>query len=364
MGLWTRTGALSAGGAERRIDTWTAPDGSAFPIEVTVGKPLDVLALKDTSLAEVDEYAKFLHTTARALYTDTAASRAACPCCGAPSIDAPEALRVFDIAYVRCPGCGHGYVRDLPPAESLDALFEESEDHSGIYTDPGTIEVRLDQVARPKVRWVLSAYASACGGAPSTMIDVGAGGGHMVRGFQEAGIQATGYELSWASRRFASEQFDIDLIAADFLAAEGETVDLLTMWGLLEYTAEPAEFVAAAHRRLAPGGMLVVEVPRFESLSSAVQANPEAVIARHLDPTTHVNCFTDDSLATILRSGGFRPVAAWYFGMDAYELLVQVALRFRGDEAFAALAEDLLGLQATLDEALVCDDIVVAAVAV
>jgi hypothetical protein len=341
---------------------WTAPDGRAFAVDVRLGKPLDVLGLKDTSLAEVREYEQLLRTTATALYGVPGSPVAACPCCGEDAGRATEALRVFGIAYVRCPSCGHGFVREQPAPEALDRLFAESEDHSSTYTDPDTLEIRMAQVVRPKVDWVLDTFRSQHGRDPASAIDVGAGGGHMVAGFAERSLAAGGYELSASSRRFASAAFGIELDESDFLTAPGDPVDIVTFWGLLEYTRDPGAFVAAARRRLAGDGLLVVEVPRFECVGTAVQAGPGAVVSRHLDPTSHVNCFTDSSLATILLAGGFRPVAAWYFGMDAYEVLVQCALDAGGDELVAALGDRLLSLQPTLDAALACDDIVVAAV--
>ena len=86
------------------------------------------------------------------------------------------------------------------------------------------------------------------------------------------------------------------------------------------------DFLKAAKQHLKPDGMLVVEVPRADCLSTAVLSQEGAVVARHLDPTSHVNLFSDKSLFTLLRSEGFEPVAVWYFGMDAYEFFVQSAL--------------------------------------
>ena len=154
------------------------------------------MALKGTSLDEVRDYEAFLRATAATLYGRGCSPRPTCPCCHAPSATAPEALRVFDVAYVRCPTCGHGYVRDQPPPTALDALFEGSGEHSSTYTDPATLEVRLEQVVRPKVRWVLDAWAGEHGGRPDAMADIGAGGGHMVAGFRESGLTASGYELT------------------------------------------------------------------------------------------------------------------------------------------------------------------------
>ena len=155
-----------------------------------------------------------------------------------------------------------------------------------------------------------------------------------------------------------------ELRHTDFLGVDGPSAhwDVITFWGLLEYTPHPRDFLRGARRMLDPeGGMLVVEVPRFDCLSTAVQSDSSSVVARHLDPTSHVNLFSDASLATALRSCEFKPVAAWYFGMDAYELLVQLALKLDQPEMMERLVLLIPDLQASLDSARLCDDVIVAA---
>lgn len=107
--------------------------------------------------------------------------------------------------------------------------------------------------------------------------------------------------------------------------------------------------------------MLVVEVPRFDCLSTAIQKEFPATVARHLDPTSHVNCFSDASLATALYNSGFKPIAAWYFGMDIYEYLVQLSIH--SDPGLIEKCASLIpSLQAGVDHAQWCDDLVIAAV--
>jgi hypothetical protein len=91
-----------------------------------------------------------------------------------------------------------------------------------------------------------------------------------------------------------------------------------------------------------------------------VQAQEGAVVARHMDPTSHVNAFSDESLCTALVEEGFAPVAAWYFGMDAWEFVVQAALR-AGGELVPQLADTIPTLQRAVDRGRQCDDIVVGA---
>lgn len=369
MRRWTRTGPLDAPRRPHRTEVWECREGreriASFPVAVRTGKPLDVLALKGASLQETRDYASFLSAKAAELAQPHLPRRevACCPCCGADTEGAETAADVFGMRYARCPGCGHAFVRSQPAPEVLAGVFAESEGHSAVYIDRKSLEVRLEQVVRPKLDWVLDTYRRCRSDEPRSVVDVGAGGGHFVAVCRGAGLNATGYEISRASRRFAREAFDIDLLDRDFLADNDDVTDVVTFWGLLEYTPEPRRFLETARRRLDPRrGMLVVEVPRFDCLGSAVQAACPDTVARHLDPTSHVNCFSDESLTTALFETGFQPVAAWYFGMDAYEVLVQLSLK-RDDPELLRRAADLIPpLQATLDAGLLCDDLIVAAV--
>lgn len=365
---WTRQLALGAAPPAERLETWECRDSSGkaqtFPVHVRLGKPLDVLGLKGPSLQDVRDYAAFLCKVAADLYAPGRPRRAlaGCPCCLRPTADAPVETRVYGVAYHRCAGCGHVFVRDQPGREALAQLFADSERHASAYTDRKALEVRMEQVVRPKVEWVLDTYQRHVGGRPGSGVDVGAGGGHFVEGLRRAGIRAEGYEISKASRAFAQQAFSLELHARDFLEAPPQPVDVVTFWGLLEYTPEPRRFLQAARRWCSPSGLLVLEVPRYDCLGSAVQRAFPETIARHLDPTSHMNLYTDASIATALASAGFRPVAAWYFGMDVYELLVQLALQQNRPQFVQELAPLIGALQPCLDAALASDDLLVAAV--
>jgi 2-polyprenyl-3-methyl-5-hydroxy-6-metoxy-1,4-benzoquinol methylase len=363
---WSRRLALDAQAAGGTLERWECLDGdrrvAAFDVEVCVGKPLDVVALKGASLHEVRRYAAFLAEAARRLYGRDVRRIAECPCCAADAGEVAEGPVVHGVAYVRCRQCGHAFVGARPSVDALEAMFAASDDHAAPYTDAAGVEVRLAQVVAPKLRWVMETFRRRHGREAASVVDVGAGGGHFVAVAHRAGLRAEGYEICAASRRFAREIFDVELRDADFVAGGSERVDVVTFWGLLEYTPEPRRYLEAARRRLGPDGLLVVEVPRYEALGTAVQRQCPDTVARHLDPTSHVNCFSDASVATALLSTGFQPTAAWYFGMDAYELVVQAALRVGADAAFDRLVDMIPGLQAALDAARLCDDLVVAAV--
>jgi 2-polyprenyl-3-methyl-5-hydroxy-6-metoxy-1,4-benzoquinol methylase len=363
---WTRTAELAGvprAGTTERWDYRTDAVSLACEVEVTIGKALDVLGLKGTALSDISDYAAFLNATAARLYAPDAPrlTVANCPSCGS-NASAPDAITIFGQGYARCGDCGHGFVRHQPTAASLDGVFSSSDRHAAAYVDQAGLEVRLSQIIAPKADWVLANYRRLYGCTPRSVLDVGAGGGHFVEVMRRRGIAAEGYERSRASRRFAADAFAVALRDGDFLTETPEPHDLVTFWGLLEYVPEPRRFLAQARGCLSPeNGLLIVEVPRLDCFGTAVQREMPDNVARHMDPTSHMNAFTDASLATALVETGFRPVAAWYFGMDIYEFLIQAALRLDEPRVFAELADLIAPLQASLDQGRQCDDLVIAA---
>lgn len=367
-----RTAPLDGVPLARQEERWTYSRGPGhpdrdFPVTVDIGKRFDVLGLKGFDLDEIRAYARALAESAKRLYGHKAGIRRIdnCPACDAGTSQAGEALRVFDVSYRRCGECGHVFVGEQPSPETLAEVFAGSDEHSAVYIDPKTAERRIAEIVTPKIDWLCEVFQRRYRTQPRHCVDVGAGGGHFVAAMRRRGVRAEGYELSAASRRFAESAFGIALHERDFLADRPAPVDLVTFWGVLEYTPEPRRFLEAARRRLRPeGGMLVVEVPRFNALGTVAQAVDSAVVARHMDPTSHVNCFSDSSLATALVETGFAPVAAWYFGMDAYEFFVQAALRLSDSRMIDRAADMLNGLQQSCDFGRQCDDIILTAVPV
>ena len=370
MSRWYRTVPFSSDREARRVERWEyrPARGAArtFEVAVQAGKPLDVLGLKGTDLTEIRDYAELLQRTARELYgpSSGATDQRACPACLSELKSSTTELHVFGVPYVRCAECGHVTVGRRPDAAALARVFAESDQHSSVYVDRAALETRMKQIIAPKLDWSMEHYRRRYGRAPARVLDVGAGAGHFLAGAERRGVGVEGFEKSRASRAFAKEVFGLELRSDDFTAAKVELADVVTFWGLLEYLQEPRGFLAAARRAIAADGMLIVEVPRGDALGTRVQAQVGAIVARHMDPTTHVNAFSDESICTALVEEGFGPVAAWYFGMDIYEALVQEALRQNDPEFLEGTAGLIPLLQEAADFGRQCDDVVIAAVPV
>jgi 2-polyprenyl-3-methyl-5-hydroxy-6-metoxy-1,4-benzoquinol methylase len=371
MRRWVKQSPLTMPLGRVETENWTLLEDdrvlASYPVELHLGKELDVLKLRSETTDELLDYAEKFSAIIRSLYGDEEKLHRldACPCCRAAESRLRPAIEVYDVPYVRCIDCGHVFIAAQPKPDALFNSFEEEEDLSVFYVDPDTLEMRLRDIVQPKLDWVLDIYQRQVGRKPATILDVGAGGGHFVAGCQRAGLKAEGLELSRSSVRFASEALGVELRQGNYLEQEIEAghFDLLTFWGVLEYAPDPAAFFRTARRQLLPeDGMLIIEVPRSDSLCLAVQEQFTETVWRHAMPDTHMNLYSDASLATLLHDNGFKPIAAWYFGMDIYELLMQMGLSLKSDDILGRLGHLIMPLQNFVDRARLTDDIVVAAV--
>ena len=103
--------------------------------------------------------------------------------------------------------------------------------------------------------------------------------------------------------------------------------DVITMHHYLEHTTEPEAEIAAARRALAPGGILVIEVPDPESKFGRLM---KSYWWQWLQPQ-HLHLFPASAMTEMLGRNGFRPVrverAAAHIPVDFLSTTALVGLR-------------------------------------
>jgi 2-polyprenyl-6-hydroxyphenyl methylase / 3-demethylubiquinone-9 3-methyltransferase len=96
-------------------------------------------------------------------------------------------------------------------------------------------------------------------------LDVGCGAGLLAEPLARLGAKVTGIDASPEVIEVAREHaemmgLEIDYRAGDVQSLEGQ-VDLITSMEVIEHVADPAAFVKALAKRLAPGGLLILSTP-------------------------------------------------------------------------------------------------------
>ena len=229
--------------------------------------------------------------------------RRPCPICGAPSDSVPVLIKARGVSYLTCPGCGLTYARDVLTPAGERRLFEAtpfSEQYSAIRANPAYGKLEAAK-ARYIVGRAMAVLPPSLGPAPRTL-DIGAGGGAMMRAARAAGGRAEGIE---ANPSFVDRLRADGLEVARGLFPEDWPADrtgfaVVTMLDVLEHVRDPCRLVASVRGILAPGGLAVVQVPNLNSLVIRV----EGAANNNFCPS-HWSFFTRRTLEMVMTRCGF-----------------------------------------------------------
>lgn len=367
MAIWHRVSPMQVSPNSSHIETWISKEsvedeGRCYKVAITLGKPIDILSLKTTVVKDFAAQVEYHRKTRTALFKSRELEEVnACPVCGASAVNSEFRVSIYGGRYHQCSDCGHCFIVARLSESALKAFYAEDPHYSSTYVDKQSLETRVRQVAAPKAKWVIEQFKMVYGRNPTSILDIGAGGGHFVQALRQLGFDAKGIEVSELNREFCRTNFGFELDAVDFFQEwkAFSNFDVITFWGLIEHIPNPVGILTAAYKALCDRQTLVVAcVPHWDSFSTAVQTVPESGIVRHLDPLGHLHVFTDGSLATAFEIAGFAPVAAWYFGMDIYELFMQLTMHV--DEVARVAGKLISILQNAIDSRQLSDSMVLA----
>lgn len=350
-----------------RNEIWTCVDSMGnqekYHVQVKCGKPIDIFSLKLNLVEDFNKATIAIGGSRKKVFSDNSMLElvASCPICGAK--ESKQVLTIYSANYYQCGNCTHYYVKEKPGQRALEKLYSEDEYEQSTYTDKRMLDIRISQVFIPKIEWVIKCFEDVFGRRPKSILDIGAGSGHFVQACRHVGINADGIEISDAGRDFCKANFGFELKDLDFINQwdVGKDYDVITFWGVVEHYSYPVKMLNAAAMALGGReGLVVTEVPRWDCIGTVVQSKFSDTVVRHLEPLTHIQCFTDSSIATAYKECNLDIISAWYFGMDAFEIATQLSHRLGNNrflEEFSSLVPDL---QEKIDCRLLSDEVVLA----
>lgn len=334
-------------------------------LDVRIGKPLNIRRFKQGAIGGDGlgrTRAEFRRVAAFVKRSSSRVRVRSCYVCGSPKSEPLSA--VYGICYLRCKVCTHVYAEIRLSDYEAEAYYQKNQSYSGDYANPKTYEYRLTEIASPKVAFVKK-YAK---NKRRRWLDVGCGAGDIVVAARRAGFDADGLEISESSIDFAKRIYKIELsnrTLAETLEREGEAAyDVVSFFGVLEHVSDPRSLVKLAKKLLAPGGILVAEVPNADSVSSLSDFLYGEQVVRHMYPPFHIMAFTEKSMTRLARAAGFKPEAVWYFGLDFYNLFVHWGMQSK--RLFSSPLADFLlthanEFQRVIDEKGMSDEFILVA---
>ncbi len=235
-----------------------------------------------------------------------------CPACG--GMWRATRLAYRGGSYLRCPSCGTGRIAALPSPATLQRRY--ATEYPARY-DPGRVgagRVAMFDAVRDRVARLVSATA---------VLDIGCGGGHLLRSASQHGWKPFGVDWS-ADACAACRAAGIPAVQADAdaLPYRDACMEVVFLLNLLDHTPDPWRVIQEAHRILAPGGLLVIRVPNAAFHRTWVRCLSMLGLCarwRNWDraPILHLFAFPAAGLRRIARRGGFQVLETRNSALDA-----------------------------------------------
>ena len=218
---------------------------------------------------------------------------------------------------MRCRDCGLLRTWPAPDADLLRRFYDDPS-----YFATRTVGAR--EAWAQRARQILGVLPAA----PASVLDFGAGEGHLVRALRDMGVHAEGVEPSPAARANARRDQDVAL-CADIGDLGGERFEGAVLLHSLEHVDDPLQTLTALRGVLAPGAAMYIEVPHAGSADMWLPRSRQAI----LDLPAHLHHFTPRTLSQLVEAAGLRVVAVQLFNARPVELAM--AWRERRREAAA-----------------------------
>jgi uncharacterized membrane protein YbhN (UPF0104 family)/SAM-dependent methyltransferase len=203
-------------------------------------------------------------------------------------------------ALVECPRCGQAFMSPRLNEAGRSALYGRAE-----YFDDGVYG--SDSASRLQRTWAkgrLDLIEGALGGrSEPSLYEVGCAYGLFLDAARRRGFQIRGLEYSPVAAERASDRLGVPIDIGEVTHLDrSEHHDAVAFWDVIEHTPDPKDFLEAAAAMVAPGGVIALSCPYFDSIAARVTGRKWWT----LKPHKHIWHFTVPGLKQLLSETGLE----------------------------------------------------------
>lgn len=193
-------------------------------------------------------------------------TRIHCPLCGAPpAAHHPIGTRSRDgspLHTVLCMQCALAFTNPMPTLAEVSEFYRDSyrTAYKRTFRPRPRHVLRSARRAVPRLRRI-----EALGRTDGRLLDVGSGGGEFLYLMRRSGFDVRGIEPNTGYGEFSRDTYGL-AVEVTTLEASPEAsgpFDVITAHHVLEHLRDPVEALRKMTNWLAPGGLLVIEVPNL-----------------------------------------------------------------------------------------------------
>jgi SAM-dependent methyltransferase len=213
--------------------------------------------------------------------------------------------------FVKCSVCDHVWLNPRPAISELPKIYPP---HYYAYNyaskiNPIAVKAKM-WMDQGKMRKILGTLNHK----PNSFLDIGCGEGRFLKVMDRLGVSKDrnyGLELDEhvvAPLRKEGFQAFCERVE-DCHRIPAGSIDLVTMFHVIEHVENPAAVISHVAKWLAPGGIFAIETPNLESFDARIFQNTYWG-GYHIP--RHWNLFTEKTLSRLFRENGIKPLKSVY----------------------------------------------------
>jgi 2-polyprenyl-3-methyl-5-hydroxy-6-metoxy-1,4-benzoquinol methylase len=281
------------------MNTSMTPDKNSFDAALIPGIR-SALSPANTALRQKEQETTRSILDAQGEFLPGTSYQRDCPACADSHAHAALLFVAHGMHILRCANCSLVYSRDIITAEQEKKRYEDSSSADAhVALKQSEAYTLLEQGKMAYVAARLQQFASAHG----KILDIGSSNGALLQAAARQGWDAYGIELNTAVVKVCQEQ-GLQVVAGEYpkdLPADWGPFDAIAAFDVLEHMPDPRAFLEVLKTHLKPGGWLLVQVPNFNGLLSAIEGPRSSNICQG-----HWSHFSDETLNRMIREAGFE----------------------------------------------------------
>lgn len=254
-----------------------------------------------------------------------------CPLCNSAEIAEERKVKDHSISgeyfvLARCSSCDFLFTQNPPLPEEAgryyagDAYISHSDSKEGLVNK--LYHKARDYMLERKYKLVHRVSRGL------HVLDYGTGTGYFTNYLVQKGYKAQGIEIDEKARAYGAEKFGVTINPPEALYGilQEKSIDVITLWHVLEHLYEPKSYLDRFRVLLKNKGKLLVAVPNHKSKDA--QAYGEYWAA--YDVPRHLWHFSPDTMRMMMAKSGFRVTETLHMPMDPFYVSIMSQKYMKG----------------------------------
>jgi len=231
-----------------------------------------------------------------------------CPVCGGtlfhPFLKAKDhTVSKEEFQLVQCDQCQFVFTQDVPDELSIGPYYQSQNYISHSNTQTGLINKMYHRVRTITLRSKRNLVEKESRIKKGTLLDIGSGTGAFLNEMQSAGWKTTGLEPDAGARKNAEELYGIHALPShELFSVIPQSVDVITMWHVLEHVHALDKYLDQISKVIRPGGTIFIAVPNHTSVDAEKYKNNWAAY----DVPRHLYHFSPASMRRLMENHGLK----------------------------------------------------------